>query len=84
MNSPTYPTGGLDLLAIIVILPGDNCFSAVLVRSYGIRRELRNGVIKFFIIGPVRATMGWLDEDIIALVARGAHTLLALTSWWGY
>jgi hypothetical protein len=62
VRGEAYPAGGLDLLAVLIISPGHDGLGAVFVGGGRVRGELIRGIIEIFVIGPVRATIGGLEE----------------------
>jgi hypothetical protein len=74
VRSEAYPSGGLDLLAVVIVPPGHDRLGSVLVGRCGICGELVGGIIEIFIISPVRATVERL-EKASGPVVRGKSLL---------
>ncbi len=53
----TYSARGLETLAVVIEAVGNHCFGAVFIGSYGLWGK-GGGVVKFLVIGPVRAAEG--------------------------
>lgn len=62
MCGEAYPAGRLDLPAIIIQSPGHDGLGAVFVGGLGVGGELVRGIVEVFVISPVRATVGKLEE----------------------
>lgn len=53
MYGEAYPTGGLDLLALVIESPRNDRLGAIFVCGGSLRGERINGIIEILIIGPV-------------------------------
>lgn len=51
------PACGLDLLALLVESPRDDCLGAIFICGGGLRWEFVHGIIEIFVIGPVLAAV---------------------------